>query len=365
MPLVPDGQTSWFLRFTMSLTADRQHDARSCPCKRIPLCLSSFTAAEHGDLNSLRHRHSDALSSRRDAAGNTPLHLAAQHGHAAVTAYLLNSGCDVNDAGSGATPLHRASFSGATSTMRLLLEDPRCNLLAQDTSFGDLKTPLHKAAVGGRYLAVQLLLEVSQGRKILPAVLACADADGANALQVALEGQRHNNPQGVARWNEVAGSLPNWGKCVELLSAAQESLERDPGGSGFRVSASAATTIPTHLAATSTSLECVDCSDGSCLTNAWEKQFKAALAMSVDSNLLASRNVVSPLPSKPAGGSSSPVATVVVPVDTVLSQGELPAGRECDVCHRVAYAFFRVDEKRICSQCQTKRVARSKTIENR
>jgi ankyrin repeat protein len=54
-----------------------------CPCKKFPLFLSSFTAAEYGDLHSLEKivdKDVDCL----DSSGYTPLHLAAQNGHTAL-----------------------------------------------------------------------------------------------------------------------------------------------------------------------------------------------------------------------------------------------------------------------------------------
>src|SRR3569623_1500706 len=167
--------------------------SRSCPCKRIPLSFSSFTAAELGDLSSLSRRRPRPPHTVVDSAGNTPLHLAVQHGHVAVTAYLLQQskllGCNgdgtsIVNAGA-ATPLHRASFSGACGTMRLLMEHPDCNLLARDVSFGDQMTPLHKAASGGRYLAVQLLLQALEERQLLETALSLGDSQGKTPVEVA------------------------------------------------------------------------------------------------------------------------------------------------------------------------------------
>jgi ankyrin repeat protein len=113
-----------------------QHEAVVCPCKRAPLFLSSFTAAEYGDMNALLLRLSKQQQQHHqtlyDSAGNTPLHLAAQHGHTQLVAMLLGSGMYNNNNNnnaifnesytiSGATPLHRACYSGAASTVQLLL----------------------------------------------------------------------------------------------------------------------------------------------------------------------------------------------------------------------------------------------------
>ena len=85
------------------------------------------------------------------------------------------------DTSCGASPLHRASFSGAVATMKLLMEH-EANLMARDTSFGDDMTPLHKATAGGRHLAVQLLMDGLRRGGLLQAALEAIDSRGRNSF---------------------------------------------------------------------------------------------------------------------------------------------------------------------------------------
>mmetsp|Transcript_12375 Transcript_12375/g.25200 ORF Transcript_12375/g.25200 Transcript_12375/m.25200 type:complete len:451 (-) Transcript_12375:218-1570(-) len=245
-------------------------EATSCPCKFLPRSLSSFTAAEYGDIHSLSNIKD--ISSRRDDAGYNPLHFAAQFNHVAATVFLLQLRCPVDGGGHcGATPLHRASFSGATAAMKVLLEwnnntqsdalssyqarpviasndeessnnidNKRCNLLAKDTSFGDESTPLHKATAGGRYLAVHMILEAlrerddttisdelseaSQKSSWLRNGLRAIDKYGRTPLDVAQHcyKSRDTERHSVARWDAVAGGFPDWEKCVQLLRNADD-----------------------------------------------------------------------------------------------------------------------------------------------
>lgn len=192
-----------------------QDHGRTCPCKLLPLSLSSFTAAEFGNLPSLA-RHGAAIATKRDAAGLTPLHYAAQQGHVAVTAWLIQSGCSVNDTTSGSTPLHRASYSGAVGTMRLLLDRDECDLLAPDVSFGDRRTALHKAVSGGRFLAVELLLEALSSRGLLERGLSIQDAEKQTPLELAVTLQRSGDPASVVRWDVLAGGPADWDKCAQV-----------------------------------------------------------------------------------------------------------------------------------------------------
>eukprot|EP00934_Nitzschia_sp_Nitz4_P002565 Nitzschia sp. Nitz4//scaffold182_size44100//21101//21893//NITZ4_007254-RA/size44100-augustus-gene-0.23-mRNA-1//-1//CDS//3329539565//2555//frame0 len=217
-------------------------EKRTCPCKKIPWTLSSFSAAEFGDVHSLNKLASSSdnrrreVWNRRDSAGYTPLHLAAQQNHVAATSLLLQMGADVEGRTTSsqemispgtATPLHRASFSGATGSMRVLLEHDS-DMLAKDTSFMDNKTPLHKAVAGGRYLAVQLLLDELQRKMILKEGLSTLDSSHSTPLQVAqvLVERQEEERQSVARWDQIAGGPADWEKCVALLSAAQKEIDQ-------------------------------------------------------------------------------------------------------------------------------------------
>jgi len=217
----------------------------SCPCKRLALHLSSFTAAEYGDVYALqkqygqrrlhRSRYDSAASTSADAsaATMTPLHLAAQHGHVAATAYLLfqqPSALAITSQNS-CSPLHRASYSGAVATLQLLLwhyEQSGNNnnfisnpdwLLQPDTSFGDNRTPLHKAAESGRYLAIQLLLQGLDKYGLVHNALTALDAAGQTPLHVAQAYAQQQLAQTISmssRWNVVAGGSPDWIKCVNV-----------------------------------------------------------------------------------------------------------------------------------------------------
>jgi len=84
-------------------------------------------AAERGNSNKVRELLKrgglKANPNTRDKNGNTPLHLAAEHGFLDVARLLLEHGADVNAIGkSGWTPLHVAAVNGRMAIVRLLLE---------------------------------------------------------------------------------------------------------------------------------------------------------------------------------------------------------------------------------------------------
>lgn len=249
---------------------------RTCPCKRLTFNLSSLTGAEYGDLQSLK-RHNRDIVNKKDSAGNSPLHLAAQHGHVTATRYLLDMGCTVDNGGTGATPLHRASFAGAVTTMQLLLERmDKASLVLPDLSFGDRMTALHKAASGGRYLAVQLLLSVHKERGTLSEALDARDARNRTPLEVAQSNvdQQSEERKSVARWDVVAGGVADWMFCVQILHRAA----RD----GTVMDLQQIHSLPPNPFRQIND-ECVDCEDGNeCVTSSWERAFRNGLMLAME-----------------------------------------------------------------------------------
>mmetsp|Transcript_16574 Transcript_16574/g.31505 ORF Transcript_16574/g.31505 Transcript_16574/m.31505 type:complete len:368 (-) Transcript_16574:760-1863(-) len=348
----------------LHVTMSNSHDnKRTCPCKRLPLVLSSLTGAEYGDLHSLRRHNRDSIKTKKDSAGNTPLMIAAQNGHIQATAFLLEAGCDVNAPDSGATPLHRASFSGAVGTMRLLLERPDCDLMLPDTSFGDRMTALHKAAAGGRYLAVQLLLAVHAQRGTLAQALQARDANDQTPLQVALSKlpRQAEERQSVARWDMVAGGrVADWTLCVQILQRAAKD------GTGLDVREMDDGTLPPNLLTQQSaqsngdSDNCIDCEVGECATKSWEMAFQRGLMQAMERQLVA----------KPVENESTTLQTTTISntstdvSDTTTQQGGVAnenttnkdeksdLGRPCDACVNRSLFLYPVSGRLVCRSCK-------------
>ena len=405
---------------------------RQCPCKYFPQCLSSFTAAEYGDLHSLSRKPEVAL--RRCPGGYTPLHYAAQHGHAAATAMLLGMGSDVDgrpgSSGSnpsseeevrwcGATPLHRASFSGAVAAIQVLiqfrgsapsLQQQECDLFARDKSFGDMMTPLHKAAAGGRPLAIQLLLDTLRSRNtnkdsdatcsnheaferdepkitLLRKGLAATDAQGRTPLEVARSIETIQEAKSVKRWNNVAGSLPDWDRCIAILTAAEKEVglielchstnEINPSQTGaFRVEIPS---LPKHLLSADTCLDC-GVKAGSCVTASWEAALRSNLALSateaalsVNGNLElciecptsttkeASSRVKESSKSTPKGFAGNQRSSI----NSKRNVENPMLGLRCSLCTEVFMALFRGDRGAlVCRACSTRQRKETQLLGN-
>jgi len=70
-------------------------------------------AALRGDIRELMEALKYASVNDKDQYGDTPLHLAAHHGHVIISMKLLELNADVNSRDKyGETPLHRAAYGG-------------------------------------------------------------------------------------------------------------------------------------------------------------------------------------------------------------------------------------------------------------
>ena len=370
-------------------------EKRTCPCKKLPWSLSSFTAAEYGDLHTLstKLRKDSNVAFRVDSAGYTPLHYAAQHGHVAATSLLVNApsiGQFINQG--PATPLHRASFAGAVSTMRLLLQVPEIDLLIPDTSFGDNRTALHKAAAGGRYLAVQLLLQAATEKKLLSQALHALDSSQQTPLQVAREmiPRQEQERASVARWDAVAGGVADWEICVRLLEKAEQQ-QQQPSPT---LEASQSSTInktrqsgmkplpslPTHLTTIDGCMDCGADTSGTCLTASWQAAFQKALGSSVSASLVSpgplpksptatisdgeaiNPSISSGTPSQPKLGDTSEQtsnSSASTQVEASSHRQEAPVGgAKCANCGKVSIALYPVPGRiLVCKACKRNMVA--------
>lgn len=149
------------------------HRSGDCPCKLMTSSSSIWTAAETNDYNTVFSRvtSNSTLISKFDVYGYTALHYAAQHNHIRIVEFLLGKGCPPDANSCGATPLHRAAYSGSIESCELLLK-AGADVNAIDSSYRDMSSPLHKAYSVANAPAVVLLL-----------------SHGANPLQINASGK--------------------------------------------------------------------------------------------------------------------------------------------------------------------------------
>ena len=304
--------------------------------------ISSFTAAEYGDLRVLQNRLTKAAgkcdsstSYFMDSDGYTLLHYAAQQNKIAATRYIL--GFCFNDeirlvlhysskdhGGCGATPLHRAAFAGSVGAMCVLLDaavtksvvtpkgshefkedEQTCRsniqdlLFAKDVSFGDEMTALHKSISGGRYMAVKVLLDYCSEENdgsLLSRILMTKDSEGRTPLQLAKDKvENGESPDDLARWDASAGGKADWTRCKLLLEEAEKRTVKNislfpSGGGAFRnddsqkYSATCLRSLPKHLLEFKSCLDC-GVENGTCQTKAWEDAFRLSLLSSIETKI--------------------------------------------------------------------------------
>lgn len=181
----------------LTLAAAAGHKA----CIKLLVGAESFTSGDYPPLylavadgaadkvkQLLATEGTDILAA--DAAGETPLHLAAT-GHPSLLRMLLAAPGAEPDCTNkkGETPLHRAAASGQTECVRLLL---KCNLVNVDAATKTGESPLCYAAKNGHTECVRLLLEAGADvnhltHKAETALCLAAAAGQANCLQVLLD----------------------------------------------------------------------------------------------------------------------------------------------------------------------------------
>jgi ankyrin repeat protein/glyoxylase-like metal-dependent hydrolase (beta-lactamase superfamily II) len=99
--------------------------------------------------------------SRKDASGNTPLHIAAARGSSPITELLISEGADIDATNTELnTPLHAAIQNGRDDISKLLIENGAD--LNKHNASG--YTPLHSAALNNRRAVAEAL--ISKGADI-------------------------------------------------------------------------------------------------------------------------------------------------------------------------------------------------------
>lgn len=118
--------------------------------------LAAATCDRKGLETSLVAEQPRKALDSKDRDGKTPLHWAAQQGHAQMVRQLLASRADAHAADDhGSRPSHAAAFAGHSEALRELMKDHATTATAQSSQGAE---PLHLAATAGHTKVAKLLL---------------------------------------------------------------------------------------------------------------------------------------------------------------------------------------------------------------
>lgn len=96
-------------------------------------------------------------TNREDVDGNTPLHIAAQHGNKQLIELFTQSGAKVVQNKQGNTPLHIAIIHGNACCIKLFYENTRNSILESKGEHG--RNLVHLAAMYGQFVCLDFLVK--------------------------------------------------------------------------------------------------------------------------------------------------------------------------------------------------------------